>query len=81
MNGWLAAAAALLVAGLGPVVWGVATGSLGRRVVAQNFATSAVCLVMLLLSQGYTRPAYVDLALVLAVLGHGDAGVRPAARR
>ncbi|WP_329461569.1 MrpF/PhaF family protein [Streptomyces sp. NBC_01431] len=69
MNGWLAAAAALLVAGLGPVVWGVATGSLGRRVVAQNFATSAVCLVMLLLSQGYTRPAYVDLALVLAVLG------------
>lgn len=50
-------------------MWGVATGSLGRRVVAQNCGTSVVCLVMLLLAQGYDRPAYTDLALVLAVLG------------
>lgn len=69
MNGWLVAATALLAAGFGPVVWGVATGPLERRVVAQNFGTSVVCLVMLLLSQAYTRPSYVDLALVLAVLG------------
>lgn len=69
MNAWLASASVLLVAGLFPVVWGVATGSLGRRVVAQNFGTSVVCLVMLLLAQGYDRPAYTDLALVLAVLG------------
>ncbi|WP_406468932.1 monovalent cation/H+ antiporter complex subunit F [Streptomyces sp. NBC_01594] len=69
MNAWLACASVLLVAGLFPVVWGVATGSLGRRVVAQNCGTSVVCLVMLLLAQGYNRPAYTDLALVLAVLG------------
>ncbi|MGP9022736.1 MrpF/PhaF family protein [Streptomyces sp. BR1] len=69
MNGWLWAASALLAAGLGPVVWGVATGPMERRVVAQNFGTSAVTLVMLLLAQGYQRPSYIDLALVLAVLG------------
>ncbi|CAM5289347.1 hypothetical protein SXANM310S_03240 [Streptomyces xanthochromogenes] len=69
MNGWLVAATVLLAVGFGPVVWGVATGPLGRRVVAQNFGTSVVCLVMLLLSQAYARPSYVDLALVLAVLG------------
>ncbi|MFK8909125.1 monovalent cation/H+ antiporter complex subunit F [Streptomyces sp. YS-3] len=69
MNGWLWAAAGLLAVGFGPVVWGVATGPVGRRVVAQNFGTSAVCLVMLLLAQGYRRPSYTDLALVLALLG------------
>lgn len=69
MNTWLACASVLLVAGLFPVVWGVSTGPLGRGVVAQNFGTSVVCLVMLLLAEGYGRPAYTDLALVLAVLG------------
>ncbi|WP_406369067.1 MrpF/PhaF family protein [Streptomyces sp. NBC_00647] len=62
-------ASALLVTGLVPVVWGVATGPLGRRVLAQNFGTSVMCLVMLLPAQGYGRPSYTDLALVLAVLG------------
>ncbi|MEU6578597.1 MrpF/PhaF family protein [Streptomyces sp. NPDC046805] len=66
---WLAAAFALLVAGLAPAVWGVATGPLRRRVVAQNTATLVVCLAFLLLSQGYGRTSYVDLALVLAVVG------------
>ncbi|WP_329395996.1 MrpF/PhaF family protein [Streptomyces melanogenes] len=69
MNGWLWTATVLLAAGFGPVVWAVSTGPVGRRVVAQNFGTSAVCLVMLLLAQGYQRPSYTDLALVLAVLG------------
>ncbi|MFG3281410.1 monovalent cation/H+ antiporter complex subunit F [Streptomyces sp. NPDC048111] len=69
MNGWLVAATALLACGFGPVVWGVATGPLERRVMAQNFGTSVVCLVLLLLARAYTRPAYNDLALVLAVLG------------
>ncbi|GAA0589666.1 monovalent cation/H+ antiporter complex subunit F [Streptomyces crystallinus] len=69
MNGWLWSATVLLAVGFAPVVWGVATGPVGRRVVAQNFATSVVCLVMLLLAQGYGRPSYTDLALVLAVLG------------
>ncbi|WP_181797879.1 MrpF/PhaF family protein, partial [Streptomyces sp. WELS2] len=39
------------------------------RVIAQNMTTSAVCPALLLLSQGYGRPAYVDLALLLALLG------------
>ncbi|OIJ68395.1 MrpF/PhaF family protein [Streptomyces mangrovisoli] len=69
MNAWLACAALLLVAGLLPVVWGTARGPLGHRAMAQNCGTSVVCLVMLLLAQGYGRPAYTDLALVLAVLG------------
>ncbi|MGW2863939.1 monovalent cation/H+ antiporter complex subunit F [Streptomyces sp. SDr-06] len=69
MNGWLVSATALLALGFGPVVWGVATGPLERRVLAQNFGTSVVSLVMLLLSQAYARPAYGDLALVIAVLG------------
>ncbi|MHA7959216.1 MrpF/PhaF family protein [Streptomyces sp. L500] len=69
MNGWLAAAALLLIAGVGPSLWNAARGAPGRRVVAQNYATLLLCLVFLLLAQGYGRPAYVDLALVISVLG------------
>ncbi|WP_128374629.1 monovalent cation/H+ antiporter complex subunit F [Streptomyces cavernae] len=69
MNGWTTAAAVVFAGGLGACVWGVATGTLRRRVVAQNLATSAACPGLLLLAQGYGRPAYVDLALVLALLG------------
>ncbi|MFE2734493.1 MrpF/PhaF family protein [Streptomyces sp. NPDC059349] len=69
MNGWLLAAAAVLALGVAPAVWGATTGPLRRRVVAQNVATLLVCLVMLLLAQGYARPSYIDLGLVLAVLG------------
>ncbi|MEU8951055.1 MrpF/PhaF family protein [Streptomyces sp. NPDC048489] len=47
----------------------MASGPLGSRILAQNAGTSVVCLVMLLCVQGYDRPAYTDLALVLAVLG------------
>lgn len=81
VNAWLACASVLLVAGLFPVVWGVSTGPLGRGVVAQNFGTSVVCLVMLLLAEGYGRPAYTDLALVLAVLGPVGTLVYTAPRR
>ncbi|MFD7664335.1 MrpF/PhaF family protein [Streptomyces sp. NPDC059788] len=69
MNGWLLAAALLLVVGFAPTVWGAASGPVRRRVMAQNLATLAGCLIMLLLAQGFARPSYVDLALVLAVLG------------
>lgn len=69
MNGWLAAAAVLLACGVGPALLGVTTGPLRRRVVAQNLTTLLVCLALLLLAQGYHRAAYVDLALVLALLG------------
>ncbi|WP_312018503.1 monovalent cation/H+ antiporter complex subunit F [Streptomyces sp. I05A-00742] len=69
MNGWLVAAALLLAGGLGPCLWGVSCGGTGRRMAAQNTATLLLCLVFLLLAQGYGRPAYTDLALVAAVLG------------
>ncbi|MFD4529448.1 MrpF/PhaF family protein [Streptomyces sp. NPDC058470] len=69
MNGWTVAATAALAAGVGATVWGVATGPLRRRVVAQNLSTSLACPALLLLSQGYDRPSYVDVALLLALLG------------
>ena len=69
MNGWILGATLALGAGIGAALWGVATGPLRRRVVAQNMSTALACPALLLLSQGYTRPSYVDLALVLALLG------------
>ncbi|GEB47817.1 MULTISPECIES: monovalent cation/H+ antiporter complex subunit F [Streptomyces] len=69
MNGWLAAACALLVLGLLPALAAACTGPVLRRVLAQNLTTVLTALVLLLLAQGYARPAYGDLALVLAVLG------------
>ncbi|MEW2433793.1 monovalent cation/H+ antiporter complex subunit F [Streptomyces caniferus] len=69
MNGWIAAATALLVCGAAPAACGAATGPVRRRVPAQNLATTLLSLVFLLLAQGYGRPAYTDPALVLSVLG------------
>lgn len=69
MNGHLLAATVVLGGGVGATLWGVATGPLRRRVVAQNLSTALACPGLLLLAQGYDRPAYVDLALVLALLG------------
>ncbi|MET9760841.1 monovalent cation/H+ antiporter complex subunit F [Streptomyces sp. NPDC006372] len=69
MNGWVLAATSTLGTGLTGALWGVATGPLRRRVVAQNLSTAVACPGLLLLAQGYGRPSYVDLALVLALLG------------
>lgn len=69
MNGWILAATVELGGGGAAALWGVTTGPTARRVIAQNLTTSAVCPALLLLSQGYGRPAYVDLALLLALLG------------
>ncbi|MFF7162224.1 monovalent cation/H+ antiporter complex subunit F [Streptomyces sp. NPDC008086] len=69
MNGWLLAATVVFGGGVGATLWGVTTGPLSRRVVAQNLSTALACPALLLLAQGYDRPAYVDLALVLALLG------------
>ncbi|MEU0192522.1 monovalent cation/H+ antiporter complex subunit F [Streptomyces afghaniensis] len=69
MDGWLLAATLTLAVGLTAALWGVATGPLRRRVVAQNLSTAVACPGLLLLAQGYDRPSYVDLALVLALLG------------
>ncbi|EFF94333.1 membrane protein [Streptomyces sp. e14] len=69
VNGWLLAATAVLAVGLGASLWGVSTGPLGRRVTAQNLSTALLCPGLLLLAQGYDRTSYVDLALLLALLG------------
>lgn len=69
MNGWVLAATILLGAGLAAAVWGVASGPPARRAVAQNLTTSVACPGLLLLAQGYDRSSYVDLALLLALLG------------
>ncbi|WP_031480568.1 monovalent cation/H+ antiporter complex subunit F [Streptomyces bicolor] len=69
MNAWILAATILLGAGLTAALWGVASGPLSRRMVAQNLTTAVACPSLLLLAQGYHRPSYVDLALLLALLG------------
>ncbi|MER5745011.1 monovalent cation/H+ antiporter complex subunit F [Streptomyces sp. NPDC002225] len=68
MNLWLVLAAALLVV-TGFTVIAATTGPLARGAGAQNFATLLICLVLLLLAQGFARPSYGDAALVLALLG------------
>lgn len=69
LNGWILAATVLLGAGLTAVLWGVTSGPLTRRMTAQNLTTSVACPSLLLLAQGYGRTSYVDLALLLALLG------------
>jgi multisubunit Na+/H+ antiporter MnhF subunit len=69
VNGWLTAAAVVLAGGLGPALVRISHGPPQRRMVAQNCATVLAALVFLLAAQGFGRPSYVDLALVLAVLG------------
>ncbi|WP_329140657.1 monovalent cation/H+ antiporter complex subunit F [Streptomyces sp. NBC_00670] len=69
MNGWTTTATVALAGGVGATLWGVVTGPLRRRVVAQNLSSALAAPALLLLAQGYDRPAYVDLALVLALLG------------
>ncbi len=69
MNGWTLTAAIALGAGVGATVWGAATGPLRRRVVAQNLSSAVACPGLLLLAQGFGRTSYVDLALLLALLG------------
>jgi multisubunit Na+/H+ antiporter MnhF subunit len=69
VNGWTTTAAVTLAGGLGATLRGATTGPLRRRVTAQNLASAVTVPALLLLAQGYGRPAYVDLALVLALLG------------
>jgi multisubunit Na+/H+ antiporter MnhF subunit len=66
-EGWLIAAAVPSLCLL-PVLWYVATGGPGRRLVAQNLAQLLVAIALLLSAQGFRRPDFLDMALVLAVL-------------
>lgn len=72
MNGWIAAGTALLLCSAVPAAFGAATDRVRRRVPAQNLTATLVALAVLLLSRGYDRSAYQDLALTLAV--HGSPG-------
>ena len=69
MNGWLMGACAFLALGLGPALVATTGGPVRNRLLAQNIATVLATLVLLLLAAGYARPAYLDVALVLSVLG------------
>lgn len=69
MNGWLIAAGVLMSAGLGPCAWLALHGAAHARLAGVNLATTLVAVVFLLLAQGFGRPSYTDLAMVLAVLG------------
>ncbi|MGP3922063.1 MrpF/PhaF family protein [Streptomyces sp. 8N616] len=67
-DGWLAAALAPLAA-LVPALWRISRGSPRDRLVAQNLTSLLGAMTLLLAARGFGRPAYLDLALVLSVLG------------
>lgn len=69
MNAWLLATAVLATLGLPPCVWGVCRGAPHERLAALNLATTVVAVLLALTSEGFGRSGYVDMALVLAVLG------------
>ncbi|MEU6005316.1 monovalent cation/H+ antiporter complex subunit F [Streptomyces sp. NPDC047453] len=68
MNAWTAAALVLLAVPMPAYLWVVARGTAVRRLAGAASLPAAVGAVFLLLPQGYGRPAYQDLALMLAVL-------------
>jgi len=68
LNAWLAAATAVL-AGLVPCGAVALRGSRLDALVALELATTLVTLALVLLAQGFARPAYYSVALALAGLG------------
>ncbi|MBO1417116.1 monovalent cation/H+ antiporter complex subunit F [Streptomyces sp. FH025] len=68
MNAWLVTAAVLGVGGIGPCLLLGLRGSAQQRVAALSLAATATAVVLLLLTQGFGRTSYTDLALDLAVL-------------
>lgn len=69
MNAWLVAAAALSALGLTPCVWWVCRGEPQERLAALNLASTLLAALLALISQGFGRTSYIDMALVLSVLG------------
>ncbi|WP_255952073.1 monovalent cation/H+ antiporter complex subunit F [Streptomyces odontomachi] len=68
MNAWLLAAAFLVPGGLVPPLWLACRGPVEQRIAAMSLASTVMAAVFLLLTEGFGRPAYIDVALVLAVL-------------
>jgi multicomponent Na+:H+ antiporter subunit F len=71
MNGFVIAAVAMLVAVLpcGIVLW---RGQLMAAVVAYEAISSIVVMVLVLLAEGFRRPAEFELPVLLAVLLFGS---------
>ena len=67
MNAWLIAAAVLLL-GLVPCLVVMLRGSIVEALVGLQMAGVIETIVLLLLAEGYHRPPFFDLALVLALL-------------
>jgi len=67
MNAWLIAATGLL-AGLVPCAVVMARGSIVEALVGLQMAGVVETVVLLLLAEGFHRPPFFDLALVLALL-------------
>lgn len=68
MNAWLLAACLLLTGGVTPCVWTACRGAPSQRLVGLSLAAVTGSTVLLLVAQGLDRTAYVDPALILAVL-------------
>lgn len=68
MNGWLVAAVVLMGGALLPALVVTSRGRMGDRLIGYEFAQLVAVLVLLCLAEGVQRTAYVDVALVLAVL-------------
>lgn len=64
----LPAALALLVAGVVPCLLATVRGGPVDRLTGLILAGPVVTLVLLLLAAGYGRPAYLDVAFVVALL-------------
>lgn len=68
MNAFLLAALVLMTAGLLPCLVAVSRGGALDRLVALELASVVAVIVALLLAQGFGRPSYLDVGLVLALL-------------
>lgn len=70
MNGWLYAAAGMLVA-LVPCGIACFRGSAEDRLAGVEMAGAIVPLQMILIAEGFGRPPFFDLALSLTILSFG----------
>jgi multisubunit Na+/H+ antiporter MnhF subunit len=70
VNGWLAAATALLFA-LPPLGWVIWRHPPIDGLAAMELASPIVVTILLLLCEGVSRPEFADLALALAILSFG----------
>ena len=71
MNLWLAAASAVM-AGLIPTAWMTLRGAPERRLVGLQMAGILISLSLVLLTVGFGRSPFIDLALTLAILSFGS---------